>query len=164
MRASLIRNTLRTAPTIAPRTDPIAFIGASTSNLHGARLAHNRGYDVIVFERKANLRNDAIRQLPEPLLERFDYPIAPYVRLTDLKKHLAEDLDVEFEAECDVKNGILFVNDEPYETRAIIMNTGQKDIEIEGVDTYSDTTHKQYAGASLEDACDKVERIIEELE
>ena len=164
-----MKSVLHTRETLEPPAGtslehPIAFIGASTSNLYGARIAQKRGHAVIVFERKPNLRNDTIRQLPEPLLTRFDYPIAPYVRLTDLKKHLAQDLEVEFETACDVKDGILFVNDEPYETRAIIMNTGQKDIEIEGVHTYSYATDKQYAGASLEDACDKVERIIEEIE
>ena len=28
----------------------IAFIGASTANLYGARYAHTRGHDVIIFE------------------------------------------------------------------------------------------------------------------
>ena len=142
----------------------IAFIGGSTANLYGARLAYQNCKEVVVFERKTSLRNDQIRKLPRELLERCGYPNETYVRLTDLKEHLAKHLDVVFSAECKVENGMLIVNGKAFPTEAIIMNTGQRELEIEGVYTYSYATDKQYAGASLEEAFDKVEKIIEGLE
>jgi hypothetical protein len=150
-------------------TKKVVLIGASTPNLYAARLLIEKGIKAEIFEKRPEIGNDSRRLLPIALLNKFKYEKHEngYVRLSDLKKHLASGLPIAFNSVTNITgSGELFSNNEKINCDSIIMNTGHKKTESKHphVFTYDygvKDLKEIYPGNSLERSIEKVEQIVD---
>ena len=149
----------------------VALIGASIPNLYASRLLMKKGIVSEIFEMKENMNNDAIRLMSRDLLDRFEFngDNKGYVKLTDLKNHLAVGLPIRFNSIVNMdRNGDLIVNSEKIDCDVAIMNTGQKRVDNikDNLMIYNyivDDEKDIYAGLSLNKGIEKVEKIVSKI-
>ncbi len=153
----------------------VILIGGSVSNLYAAKNLNRLGCDCTIYEKKENFENDQTRLLPHALLKKMGYAKLnneenQYVKLTDLKRNLADDINIQFNTKVvvDYNTEEVFIKDKKIDFDFAIVVTGHKQIPSKNkkIFTYNyvlNESNNNYAGRSLITAIEKVEKIIEKL-
>jgi hypothetical protein len=149
----------------------ITLIGASTANLYAAKKLTKLGHTCTIYDSKTNLNNPQTRQLPSKFLKKLGFIKEDdnkdhYIKLTDLKLHLAKDLNIIFNTKVDIND--MSINKTSLDFDYAIIITGHKDIKskLKNVFTYNyqiEPSDNHYAGRSLITAVNKVDKIIKNI-